>query len=64
MNYDKNHTGKVDGMLLYAKTVSDVQPHGEVVTNDGNILKFRVLDLNKDFEEIKSQLEIIAKDYL
>lgn len=64
MNYDKNHTGKVDGMLLYAKTDADIQPHGEVVTNDGNILKFRVLDLNKDFEEIKSQLEIIAKDYL
>ena len=64
MNYDKNHTGKVDGMLLYAKTDADIQPDGKVVTNDGNILKFRVLDLNKDFNDIKSQLETIAKDYL
>lgn len=64
MNYDKNHTGKVDGMLLYAKTDADIQPDGKVVTNDGNILKFRVLDLNKDFDNIKSQLETIAKDYL
>lgn len=64
MNYDKHHTGKVDGMLLYAKTTADIQPHGDIVTNDGNILKFGVLDLNKDFKDIKTQLEIIAKDYL
>lgn len=64
MNYDRNHSGKVDGMLLYAKTDADIQPDGKVVTNDGNILKFRVLDLNKDFNDIKSQLETIAKDYL
>lgn len=64
MNYDKNHTGKVDGMLLYAKTNADIQPHGDIFTNDGNILKFRVLDLNKDFNNLKIQLETIAKDYL
>ena len=64
MNYDKHHTGKVDGMLLYAKTTADIQPYGNIVTNDGNILKFGVLDLNKDFKDIKTQLEIIAKDYL
>ncbi len=61
MNKDTNHTGKVDGMLLYAKTQEDVVPDGQVVYNDGNVIYFRTLDLNKKFDEIKSQLDGIVK---
>ena len=57
MNEDRGHTGNVDGMLLYAKTVADVQPEGNYRTNDGNILMVRILDLTQDFESIKYDLE-------
>ena len=61
MNKDTNHTGKVDGMLLYAKTQEDVVPDGQVVYNDGNVIYFRTLDLNKKFDEIRAQLDGIVK---
>ena len=57
MNEDRGHTGKVDGMLLYAKTTAEIQPDGNFKTNDGNILMVRVLDLTQDFENIKADLE-------
>lgn len=57
MNKDKNHTGKVDGMLLYAKTDEDVTPDGQMKLGDGNTIYFRTLDLNVPFEGIKKQLE-------
>lgn len=57
MNEDRGHTGNVDGMLLYAKTVADVQPEGNYRTNDGNILMVRILDLTQDFESTKYDLE-------
>ena len=59
MNEDKSHTGKVDGMLLYAKTQTEIQPYGNFQTNDGNILMVRVLDLTQDFEGVKNDLEIL-----
>ena len=59
MNEDKGHTGKVDGMLLYAKTQTEIQPYGNFQTNDGNILMVRVLDLTQDFEAVKNDLEIL-----
>ena len=56
--YDKNHTGKVDGMLLYAKTQEEeVVPDGFMTQSDGNVIYFKNLDLNTDFEEIKRQLD-------
>lgn len=55
-NLDRNHTGKVDGIMLYAKTQEEVVPDTRIVTNDGNIILFRTLDLDKDFNEIKIQL--------
>ena len=59
MNEDKGHTGKVDGMLLYARTLADIQPDGDFTTNDGNKLMVRTLDLSKDFEDIKTDLETL-----
>lgn len=57
MNEDIGHTGKVDGMLLYAKTTANIQPDGNFITNDGNILMVRTLDLTQDFVNIKKDLE-------
>lgn len=61
MNHDVRHEGKTDGMLLYAKTEDEIQPDGEAPFRDGNIIYFRTLDLNQDFENIKSQLESFVK---
>lgn len=57
LNYDRNHTGKVDGIMLYAKTQEDVVPDASFATNDGNKILFKTLDLNKDFNQIKNQLD-------
>lgn len=57
MNEDKGHAGNVDGMLLYAKTIADVQPELSFRTNDGNIIMVKTLDLDQDFKCIKDNLE-------
>ena len=54
-NYDKEHTGNVAGMLLYAKTSEGVQARLDV-TLDNNRFWVRTLDLNQEFELIKAQL--------
>ncbi len=59
MNEDKGHTGKVDGMLLYAKTQAEIQPNGDFKTNDGNVVMVRTLDLSCDFENIKMELDTL-----
>lgn len=61
MNLDKSHTGKIDGMLLYAKTDEEISPDGEQKFADGNTIFFRTLDLNSSFEDITIQLANIAK---
>ena len=53
------YTGKVDGMLLYAKTQTEIQPNGDFKTNDGNVLMVRTLDLSLDFENIKAELDTL-----
>lgn len=63
VNHDREHTGKTDGMLLYARTQEEIKPDGQVKLHDGNILYYRNLDLNQDFEGIKSQLEAFVKPY-
>lgn len=60
MNEDKEHTGKVDGMLLYAKTTAGLQPNEILRTNDGNLLMIKTLDLAQDFENIKKNLELLV----
>ncbi len=56
MNKDFRHEGNVDGMLLYAKTQETVVPDGQMKCADGNMIFFKTLDLNQDFEGIKNQL--------
>jgi hypothetical protein len=60
-NEDVHHTGKVDGLLLYAMTQEDVQPDMNVVLNDGNRLMAHALNLNQDFAQIKQQLELLTE---
>ena len=58
-NQDKNNTGDVAGILLYAKTDEDITP--DVMFNmGGNQIGAKTLDLNK---EIVAQLDKIAEDY-
>lgn len=59
-NLDKKHTGKVSGMLLYAKTKEQIQPN-QVYSMGGNQIIVKTLDLNRPFSEIVSQLEEIAR---
>lgn len=55
--YDKDHEGNVDGMLLYAKTQEEIVPDGKMRLRNGNTIYFRTLDLNMDFVGIKEQLD-------
>lgn len=61
-NQDRNNTGKVSGLLLYAKT-------GEAATPDctfnmgGNQIGAKTLDLNTDFRVIAAQLDKIAAEF-
>lgn len=59
--YDEEHRGNVDGMLLYAKTQEDIIPDGQMKRKDGNTIYFRTLDLNMDFEGIKERLDSFIK---
>ena len=60
INYDIGHTGTVDGMLLYAKTLEDVVPDGKDTFTDGNVFYYKNLDLNQDFRNIRLQLDNIV----
>ena len=61
-NQDKDNTGDVAGILLYAKTDEDITP--DVMFNlGGNQIGAKTLDLNKDFALIAAQLDKIAEDY-
>ena len=50
-------------MLLYAKTDEAVYPDHEYKMS-GNTIAVRTLDFDKDFAEIKKQLDAIAEKYL
>ena len=60
---DKDHTGNVDGMLLYAKTQEEVVPNGQMKLSDVNIIYFRNLDLDQNFGNIKHQLDSLIEQY-
>lgn len=62
-NLDRNQTGNVAGMLLYAKTQEQITPNNKY-SMDGNTIWVRTLDLNLPFPQIAEQLEKIAGDYL
>ena len=58
-NEDKFNTGKVSGMLLYAKTQESISPDVDVVIK-GNRYLVNTLDLNLDFLQIRKQLDGIV----
>lgn len=69
--YVKNRTeqmkqinGEVSGMLLYAGTDENVVPKNNTYSMSGNKNIVHSLDLNRDFEDIKSELNEIANRWL
>jgi len=60
-NCDAGNTGKVDGMLLYAKTEDAPFLNDSKILSGGNVIYFRTIDLNRDFKEIANQLDSIIK---
>ena len=62
-NKDIYNTGNVTGMLLYAKADENIVLNNKYSMN-GNIIIVKTLDLNKDFEEIKHQLDKIIVEWV
>ena len=63
-NMDTENTGKVSGLLLYAKTSEDNLPDGSSVLIGSNRVGIEVIDLDRDFKDIAGQLENIINKYL
>ena len=61
-NWDKDNTGKVSGMLLYAKTGEEFQPSNRFLMS-GNKIAIGSLDIGLPFAEIAGQLERIVGEY-
>lgn len=62
-NMDKNSTGNVSGVLLYAKTEETITPDYKYSIS-GNIISANTLDLSKDFKIIEEKLENLITEYL
>ena len=61
-NQDKNNTGNVAGILLYAKTNEDITPDC-MFNMGGNQIGAKTLNLNRDFSLIASQLDKLVEDF-
>lgn len=61
-NYDAFRTGKVAGILLYAKTDETITPDWDYVMS-GNLISAKTLDLNLPFVQITEKLDRIVADY-
>lgn len=61
-NQDKNNTGNVSGVLLYAKTQEEITPDC-IFNMGGNKIGAKTLDLNKEFKYISLQLDSIAEQF-
>jgi 5-methylcytosine-specific restriction enzyme subunit McrC len=61
-NEDKNNTGLISGMLLYAKTDEGIIPNIKYDLS-GNKISVKTLDLSKDFSSIKKQLDTIIDEW-
>ena len=61
-NEDKNNTGLVDGMLLYAKTDDLIIPNLTFDMGE-NRVSIKTLNLDRDFMEIQDQLDTIVKGW-
>ena len=62
-NLDKNNSGNVSGLLMYAKTQEAITPD-YVYRMGGNIIGAKSLDLSADFAVISSTLDALVKEYL
>jgi 5-methylcytosine-specific restriction enzyme subunit McrC len=62
-NEDKDNTGLVDGLLLYAKT-DDCKIPNSIYNLGGNQIGIQTLDLSKDFLDIKRQLNSIVNEWV
>ena len=58
-NKDKDNTGNVSGMLLYAQTAEEITPDNDYIMG-GNHISVKTLNLNSEWENIKRQLDNIA----
>lgn len=58
-NADVARNGSVSGLLLYARTDADKQPHVDVVIQ-GNRIGARTLDLNLSWADLRAQLEDVV----
>ena len=56
---DRDHTGSVAGLLLYARTREAVFPD-DLCEIDGNAIAAQSLDLSRPFPEIAGRLDQIA----
>ena len=62
-NEDKAGSGKVSGLLLYARTTEETEPFLSV-TMGGNLIEVRSLDLNRSFRDISTTLDsIVASNF-
>lgn len=61
-NQDRDNTGNVGGLLLYAKTDEAITPDC-MYQMGGNPIGAKTLDLNREFPLIAAQLDQIAGDY-
>ncbi len=62
-NKDRDHSGNVSGMLLYARTEEEQIPDFTYHIS-GSTIWVRTLDLNQNFEEIAGQLDRNIADWL
>lgn len=62
-NMDKENTGNVSGLLLYAKTQDEVFLDGKPFVIGNNSIGAKTLDLNCEFEKIRQQLDDIAQSF-
>ena len=61
---DKDDTGNVSGLLLYAKTEEDNLRDERKIVISNNPIGIKTLDLNRDFKDIACQLDEIIIEYL
>ena len=62
-NKDVARSGYVSGLLLYAKTDERITPDNSYLM-DGNRIIIKTLDLDKDFQGIRKQLDKIIAEWL
>ena len=63
-NEDKKNTGKVSGMILYAKTIDDKLEEMNNKLINGNYFSIKILDLGQDWKCIKNKLDTIANNFI